>query len=157
MFAELLLVLLIANGAPIIACNVLGDRFNTPVDLHRCWRQSPIFGYSKTYRGILASVLFTALAAPLLKVPMVLAIAMAASAMTGDLLSSFIKRRLGLLPSSMALGLDQIPESLLPLLVARFWLELSWWDIVLLILLFFVLELLLSKALYILHIRNRPY
>ena len=37
-------------------------------------------------------------------------------AMVGDCLSSFVKRRLKMPSSSMALGLDQIPESLLPLL-----------------------------------------
>ena len=34
----------------------------------------------------------------------------AATAMAGDLLSSFLKRRLALAPSSQAIGLDQIPE-----------------------------------------------
>jgi hypothetical protein len=37
----------------------------------------------------------------------------------GAPLSSFIKRRLALVPSSQAIGLDQIPESLFPLLACR--------------------------------------
>ena len=45
-------------------------------------------------------------------------------------LSSFIKRRLRRPPSSMARGLDQIPESLLPLLACKSALGLSPLDIV---------------------------
>ena len=49
--------------------------------------------------------------------------------MTGDLFSSFIKRRFGSAPSSQALGLDQIPESLLPLVACSFILPISIADI----------------------------
>jgi hypothetical protein len=49
--------------------------------------------------------------------------------MAGDLLSSFVKRRLNLPPSSRATGLDQIPESLLPALVCRGALSSSGLDI----------------------------
>jgi transposase len=51
-------------------------------------------------------------------------------AMAGDLLSSFVKRRLHLASSSMAIGLDHIPESLFPLLAIRSLLPLSTLDIV---------------------------
>ena len=37
----------------------------------------------------------------------------------GDLFSSFVKRRLDLASSSMAIGLDHIPESFFPLLASR--------------------------------------
>ena len=53
-----------------------------------------------------------------------------ATAMAGDLLSSFCKRRLKLAPSSQALGLDQIPEVLLPAVVSRTWFDLSLLDVV---------------------------
>lgn len=48
----------------------------------------------------------------------------------------------------MALGLDQIPESLLPLLVCMPLLGLSWQQVLLLTLTFIAAELLLSQALY---------
>ncbi len=49
------------------------------------------------------------------------------SALVGDSLTSFIKRRLGLVSGGQAPGLDQVLESLLPLLVVqhRFDLALS--------------------------------
>ena len=77
--------------------------------------------------------------------------------MAGDLLSSFAKRRLGRPSSSQALGLDQVPESLLPLLACRVPLGLGWLDVAVLVGVFLVGELLVSRLLYRLHIRDRPY
>jgi hypothetical protein len=77
--------------------------------------------------------------------------------MSGDLLSSFIKRRLELPPSSQALGLDQIPESFLPLLACSFILPLAVTDILIGTVLFIVGELLLSRLLFKLRVRDRPY
>lgn len=45
--------------------------------------------------------------------------------MTGDLVSSFVKRRIDLPPSSRASGLDQMPESLFPSLACRDLLSLT--------------------------------
>jgi CDP-2,3-bis-(O-geranylgeranyl)-sn-glycerol synthase len=57
---------------------------------------------------------------------------------------------------SPAFGLDQIPESLLPPLVLRDALGLTAADIVLVVVFFFVFELVLSRLLYTVHIRDRP-
>ncbi len=81
----------------------------------------------------------------------------AAASMAGDLLSSFIKRRLGMPPSSMALGLDQLPESLLPLLLCWQALNLDIPTAIVILVLFIVGELVLSKLLFRLHVRDRPY
>jgi CDP-2,3-bis-(O-geranylgeranyl)-sn-glycerol synthase len=79
------------------------------------------------------------------------------AAMAGDLISSFLKRRMGLRPSSMALGLDQIPESLLPALVSMNLMALTAGDVVVIVVLFFVGELVLSRLLYRVHLRDQPY
>ena len=76
--------------------------------------------------------------------------------MAGDLLASFIKRRLGLAPSQ-AVGLDQIPESLLPMLAGRLFMPVTGLDIAVTTLLFFVGEVILSRLLYKWHVRDRPY
>ena len=81
----------------------------------------------------------------------------AATAMLGDLFSSFTKRRMKLAPGSMALGLDQIPESLLPAIACRWVLPITVVDIVLMSALFFVGELGVSRVLYTFKIRDRPY
>ena len=81
----------------------------------------------------------------------------AAAAMAGDLLSSFLKRRLGLAASSKATGLDQIPESLFPLLACHSVLSLTAIDIVAGCAIFFVGEVLLSHLFFRLRLRDRPY
>jgi CDP-archaeol synthase len=63
-----------------------------------------------------------------------------AAAMAGDLFSSFLKRRLDLPPSSKATGLDQVPESLIPLLACRAVVDLYTADIVVGVGMFFVGE-----------------
>ena len=77
--------------------------------------------------------------------------------MTGDLLSSFTKRRLALKPSSRATGLDQIPESLVPALMCWHELSLTVADVVAVVGLFFFGEIVLSRLLFRMHIRDRPY
>jgi len=77
--------------------------------------------------------------------------------MVGDLLSSFVKRRLDRRPSSQAIGIDQIPEALLPLLACRAALGLGLLDIVVVVAAFFVGELVVSRLLFRLHIRDEPY
>jgi CDP-archaeol synthase len=78
-------------------------------------------------------------------------------AMAGDLISSFVKRRIGLTPSSMAVGFDQIPESLLPPLAVMRLLALTVGDVVLIVALFLVGELLLSRLFFKMHLRDQPY
>jgi len=77
--------------------------------------------------------------------------------MTGDLLASFIKRRMGRAESGRARGLDTVPESLLPTMLLKEPLALSLIDIILIVALFFLIEEWVSPILYRLHIRKRPY
>jgi CDP-2,3-bis-(O-geranylgeranyl)-sn-glycerol synthase len=155
---KLLLLIIIANGAPVVAHDVLRDRFNQPIDGGRIFLDGrPWLGASKTWRGLLSAVLVTVPAALLLGFTWQLGALVAGGAMAGDLLSSFCKRRLNLGTSSMALGLDQIPESLLPLLAAQTVLDLGADQIVYLLIAFFVVELSLSALLFKLGLRARPY
>ena len=73
-----------------------------------------LLGRSKTWREVAAAIVLAACAAVLIGLPWQAGALIGASAMAGDCLSSFVKRRLALEPSSMALGLDQVPKSLLP-------------------------------------------
>ena len=77
--------------------------------------------------------------------------------MVGDLFSSFCKRRLGVPPSSPALGLDQIPEALFPLLGCKALLPLPISGIALVVAMFFTGEVVLSRLLYAFRLRDRPY
>jgi hypothetical protein len=155
---QLLFLLMLANGTPVIAKKVLRDRFAWPLDCGaRFVDGRPLFGASKTFRGIVLSLLVTTLGAPLAGLDWTIGLLVGGTAMAGDLCSSFTKRRLDLAPSSMAIGLDQIPESLLPLLACRVALSLTAIDIAASVAAFFAGELLLSRLLFEAHIRDRPY
>ena len=154
----MLILLSLANGSPLIAKRILGEIFARPLDGNVQFVDGrPLLGPSKTIRGIVVSLLVTALGAPLLGLPIWIGLLVAAAAMAGDLLSSFLKRRLGLAASSKATGLDQIPESLFPLLACRSVLSLTAIDIAAGCAVFFVGELLLSKLFFRLRLRDRPY
>jgi CDP-2,3-bis-(O-geranylgeranyl)-sn-glycerol synthase len=57
----------------------------------------------------------------------------------------------------MAIGLDQIPEALVPALLSCVVLPLGWFDILAIVMLFFVANLVLSRLLFHLHLRDRPH
>lgn len=155
---QLLLLLFIANGSPILARTLLGKHFQGALDGGRLLADGyPLLGSSKTLRGLISAILVTTVVAPLIGFSWLIGLLIGGFAMLGDLLSSFLKRRLGLDPSSMALGLDQIPEAFIPLLICRPLLELSWAQVLYLTLAFFFLELLVSQILYRLGIRKHPY
>jgi CDP-2,3-bis-(O-geranylgeranyl)-sn-glycerol synthase len=153
-----LALLTLANGAPVVAKKVFGAHFARPLDAGvLLFDGRAVFGSSKTIRGIIASVVVTAIGAVFLGLDSELGALVAAVAMMGDLLSSFLKRRLNFPPSSQAMGLDQVPESLLPLLACRDMLSLSYFDIFVAVWLFFVGELAMSRILYMLRLRDQPY
>jgi len=155
---KLLMLLTLANGTPIAAKRIFGARFALAVDGGAKFSDGrPLLGPSKTIRGVLASIIVTTLAAPLLGLDLAIGAVVAVAAMAGDLFSSFVKRRMNFSPSSQAIGLDQLPESLLPMLACRNVLSLTAGDIVLGVAIFFVGELVLSRLLYHLNFRDRPY
>ncbi|MGR8929444.1 MAG: CDP-archaeol synthase [Gammaproteobacteria bacterium] len=153
-----LLLLGTANGAPILARNCLHERYAFPVDLGlKLPDGHPLFGSAKTWRGLFASIVLTASFAWLTGMPIIVGVKFAAWSMTGDLLASFCKRRLGQTESSRHRGLDRLPESLLPLWILKDALGLGAIDIVLTVTIFFLSEEFLSPLLYKWHIRRRPY
>lgn len=156
--ARLLLLLAVANTAPIGAKHLLGTRWNWPLDAGwLLWDGRPLLGPSKTLRGLVAAVVCTGLASMLLGFSPVLGGAFGAMAMAGDALSSFIKRRLNIPSSAKATGIDQIPEALLPLLAVHGALGLSLTQVVAITALFFVLEIPLARLFFRLGMRDRPY
>lgn len=155
---RVLLLLGVANSVPIFARKLLKNRFSAPLDGGLKFIDGrPLLGESKTIRGLVLSIASTALIAPWLGFEWVTGAGLASVSMLGDLLSSFAKRRLGLRTHSQAFGLDQIPESLLPLLVFQERLGLTIVEIAAITVAFLVLELVLSRLFYKLHIRERPY
>jgi CDP-diglyceride synthetase len=155
---QLLILLMLANGTPVIVKKVLGGHYSYPLDGNLTFADGrPVFGRSKTIRGILLSVLVTTVSAPMFGLGWKTGLLVGSFAMGGDLFSSFCKRRLGMPSSSRASGLDQIPESLLPLLACRDLLGLTAADIVVCVVMFVIGEVVLSRLLYAFRLRDRPY
>ena len=158
LIAELIILIAVANGVPLLAKKALGTRFDRPLDGGMVLGDGrPLFGTAKTIRGVALSLLATPLAAALMGLPWEVGALVGVAAIAGDLFSSFVKRRLGLASSSMAIGLDQIPESLLPLLASRIVLPIGWLDIIAGVTIFFTGELVLSRILFKLRLRDEPY
>jgi len=154
----LLLLIIIANGAPILTRWLFKDRFNLAVDFGKKLPDANrLFGSSKTWRGIIAALFSTAIAAWLLSLSPLTGLLVASYAVLGDLASSFTKRRLSMSPSSMAPLLDQVPESLFPALMMQHTFNLDLLSVIQLVLTFVIIELVLSHILYKWGLRKRPY
>jgi hypothetical protein len=157
-FVQLLLLLLVANGAPVIARYLLGATANRPLDGGRLFADGqPWLGPSKTYRGVAAALLVTTCAAWIMGLSPGIGLQVAVAAMLGDLVSSFAKRRLRIAPSDMALGLDQIPEALFPALLVQTQMGISLAETAGVVAAFLLLGLLLSRLLFAVSIRKRPF
>jgi CDP-2,3-bis-(O-geranylgeranyl)-sn-glycerol synthase len=157
-FVHLLLLIIVANGAPVLIRFFLQERLDAPVDFGAMLPDGRrLFGGSKTWRGVIGAVPATAAVAALLGYSALIGMQVAIFAILGDLISSFSKRRLGMKTSCMAPLLDQVPESLLPALVLMADFGLDDMQVIALVAVFVVAELLLSLLLYRLGVRNRPY
>ena len=155
---KLSFLLAVANGTPVVAKKVLGRRFAHPLDGNATFVDGrPLFGRSKTIRGVVLAMLAATLGAPLVGLEWQIGSVVGGLAMVGDLVSSFVKRRLGLPPSSQASGLDQVPEALFPLLGCRHLLMLTIADIGAGVALFFIGDVVASRLLYAVRLRDRPY
>jgi len=155
---KLLILLTLANGTPVILKKIMGRRFDWPIDGGlRFFDAQPLFGPSKTVRGVLGAVLITSLAGIALGLGWETGVLFGVMAMLGDLFSSFTKRRLKLPSSSRASVLDQVPEALFPLLACRSALDLTALEIFAVVAIFFLSEVAFSPLFHRLGIRDQPY
>ncbi len=142
---SLLILIIVANGAPVLAAYLPGHWLRGPLDRGRTWHDGRrLLGHSDTVRGVIASLLLTTVAALLLHQPASIGLMIAFFAMLGDAVSSFVKRRLGLGNGARAFGLDQVPESLLPLLAVKSHYALTWLDILIVVSCFVLFSALIS-------------
>jgi hypothetical protein len=86
---KLVLLLTVANGTPVIAGKLFGNYFNRPLDCDVAFVDGrPVFGHSKTIRGIIFSLVAATITAPALGFAWTCGLVVASVAMSGDLLSS---------------------------------------------------------------------
>ena len=118
--AQVLILLSLANGSPVIAKQIFGANCAAPVDGNTPFIDGrPLFGPSKTIRGIVVSLVVTALGAILLGLHFWIGLLVAGTSMAGDLFSSFLKRRIRLGPSSKATGLISFRNRFFPCSLAN--------------------------------------
>lgn len=156
--SKFLVLVILINGAPILVSYSFKQRFNMPVDFnYRLADGQFLFGPTKTWRGIFAAVIMGSTVAPIVGYAWYLGAYVALASMCGDLFSSFVKRRMGMPSSSMALFLDQLPEVLFPAFFCMRALQLSFIEALYAAVIFIVAELLLSQLLYKWGIRKQPF
>ena len=153
-----LVVISAANSAPPLCKRLLGTRLARAIDGGlTLWDGYPLLGSSKTWRGLVAAIILSTCASVLVGLQWQAGALAGAFAMAGDCLSSFVKRRLGVGPGDMYPGLDQIPESLLPAVACGLYLPLGSFDVAVIVLLFFVGQVLSSRLSFGIGLRDRPY
>jgi CDP-2,3-bis-(O-geranylgeranyl)-sn-glycerol synthase len=141
-----------------VAARIFGNRFALAIDAGKLAADNrPWLGPSKTWRGLLSAYVVTLPVGLWLGFTWSVSLMLISLSMLGDLCASFIKRRLGKASSSQSLGLDQGVESGLPAVFLCLMGQMTVWEAAITVLLFIVVELLLSVLLYRLHIRKRPY
>jgi RimJ/RimL family protein N-acetyltransferase len=140
------LLLTAANATPVVVARLLGRRLAAPIDaLFRSRQARPVFGAHKTWRGLASGMGACAAAGALLPCGAWIGLSFGLLALTGDLASSFVKRRLRWREGHEVPFLDQLPESLLPLCVLAGPLELSAASIAGTAALFMLLDLLTAR------------
>jgi len=138
-----LLLLIVANSLPWVLGCTCGSRWAAPLDCGLILRDGRrLLGSHKTWRGLAAALVGCAITAELLGLHWWLGAQFAALSMLGDAISSAFKRRRGRHPGQEDVGLDQLPEALLPLIVLCDALSLGWKEIALVTVVFAIVDLI---------------
>ncbi len=141
-----LLLIVTANTAPWAAAHIFGKHWTAPLDFGTTMQDGTrLLGSHKTWRGLIAAAVACALAAQILGFGWAFGAAFASLALLGDASSSFVKRRLRCPPGAEVPGIDQIPESLFPLLALQRQLGLRIVDILVVAAAFAVLDIATTK------------
>lgn len=142
-YLKLLVLIVVANLAPVIGQRLFKNRFASPLDCgSRFLDGRPLLGASKTWRGYLFSIPITIACAWVEGLDMTTGLVFSLAALLGDSVTSFIKRRLGLVSGGHAPGLDQALESLLPLLMVQHRFDLALTGILGIVMAFIILDLI---------------
>ncbi len=154
---KLFAFLVVVNGAPIIA-RILIPTWQAPIDGgHSSKDRRRWLGHSKTWRGLVSGLIAGIAAGWLMDLPPVHGLLLASASLLGDLLTSFIKRRLDFKTSSQAPILDQFFEVSLPLALAQHFYQLSTLGAVGIFTAFVLFNWGISPLLFKLGMRKRPY
>ncbi|HEU4655461.1 MAG TPA: CDP-archaeol synthase [Steroidobacteraceae bacterium] len=137
-----LMLLSAANATPILIARLAQGRFSAPLDFGCTLADGErLLGSHKTWRGLLSGVASCAAIGMLVGVPLIYGVTFGCVSLLGDALSSAVKRRLHAKPGTEYIGLDQIGEALLPLIVFAKPLSLNFADVLAVTFTFVTLDL----------------
>ncbi|HEX6641274.1 MAG TPA: CDP-archaeol synthase [Thermoanaerobaculia bacterium] len=150
----------VANATPPLLTRFLGP--GRAIDGGRQWRGRPLLGAHKTWQGLIggscAGIATFALQRRFdgLDVPMSFGIAISVGALAGDLVKSFVKRRLAVVPGRSWFPFDQIDYVIGGLAAGALFVQFPPVIIAATIAAYFVLHLVVSAIGYALGIKTAP-
>ena len=161
-----------ANMAPIIVKKI--NFLRVPLDFGKEISNKPIFGKNKTFRGLVFGVLFAVIIAYIqyifdnygifMDLPLtdysnwlLLGFLMGFGAIFGDLVKSFIKRRLNYDPGKPFIPFDQTDFVIGALIFVSPLVKLPADKIIIIIMLSFILHTIVNHSAYYLKIRNEKW
>ncbi len=118
LFVKVIILLWSVNVTPVLLAVIFEEKWNTPLDRDALFIDGkPFFGNHKTIRGFLGGILAGSFIGLILGIPFWAALSASTLSMVGDLLSSFIKRRLKSSEGTDYPIMDQVFEGGFPLFV----------------------------------------
>lgn len=107
-----------ANAIPVVVAKLARQRWAVPLDFGWILPDGErLFGSHKTWRGLASGVVACTLVGLLFDLPPIVSAGFACASLLADAASSAAKRRMHLKPGTEYVGLDQIGEALLPLVL----------------------------------------
>ncbi|MET0658095.1 MAG: CDP-archaeol synthase [Steroidobacteraceae bacterium] len=140
-------LLVIANATPVLLFKLAGSAGTYPLDCGCTLCDGRrLFGDHKTWRGLIAGTVATAVVGPLLGIAWFVAGAFGLSSLMAHALSSAVKRRLRLRPGTDVFGLDQLGEGAVPLVLFANSLHLSPGEIAVVVCAFIAADVVTAKV-----------
>lgn len=161
----------IANAVPPLICKIkkLRDN-NVPIDFGKQWKGKAIFGSGKTWIGLILGVLsgtlfgliqsniiVEGLSFTLPKMTIILAFMISLGSLIGDMIGSFIKRRLNLKRGAPAPLLDQLDFIFGAFLFAALVVEINLVYLIILSIITPIIHLSTNRVAYKLGIKKEPW
>jgi len=155
----------IANASPPVISRLERlQKHNKPIDFGKLWRGKEIFGKGKTWNGlifgVLAGTIFGALQGltgiePLITIK--LAFMMSFGALVGDMIGSFVKRRLNMKRGKHLPLVDQLDFILGAFLFASFVIEINFTNLIILLIITPLIHILTNRIGYKLKLKREPW
>ena len=162
-----------ANMAPVIVKNIF-NKLKVPIDFNKKINNKPVFGRNKTFRGLIFGVLFAIVTAYLqfllhsnnifVDISIVdysnwlsIGFLLGFGAIFGDLVESFVKRRMDYKPGKAFVPFDQLDFVIGALIFVAPLVVLSLNKVIIILILSFILHMIVNHIAYYTGIRNEKW